>query len=362
MTTVSLNDFGREAECLYDGERYFVRDNGSVLCQHREGKRARKDDANWTFGKPDSKNGYIYISTVRIHRIVATAFHGDPPTPQHVVDHIDTNRRNNRPENLRWLTRLENALQNPITVKRIEFYCGSIEAFLEDPSKLRQSSLTHSFDWMRTVTPEEAKACRERMNLWAKSDKPSSGGSLGEWVFKPIPANSQAPRPENTDTVTTRAPREARPSWQKSGASPYRASIIRHEEPDTIPAKTSGAAQRKWRTPTEFPCCPQETGKEALVTYAENLKTGAIFSQNHLWTSLVLGAALTADGQSIWVLTEQRDENAIKPWGVTQVTYEGGLYVHTSNGTCFEKIGAEKRFCLARGLEWTGADSIDDYC
>lgn len=48
---------------------------------------------------------------------IATAFHGEPPSPQYVVDHIDTNCRNNRPENLRWLTRLENALMNPITRK-----------------------------------------------------------------------------------------------------------------------------------------------------------------------------------------------------------------------------------------------------
>ena len=26
---------------------------------------------------------------------------GNPPTEQDVIDHIDTNRRNNRPENLR---------------------------------------------------------------------------------------------------------------------------------------------------------------------------------------------------------------------------------------------------------------------
>ncbi|WP_294143305.1 HNH endonuclease signature motif containing protein [uncultured Sanguibacteroides sp.] len=33
----------------------------------------------------------------------------------YVVDHIDTNRQNNRIENLRWLTKLENVLLNPIS-------------------------------------------------------------------------------------------------------------------------------------------------------------------------------------------------------------------------------------------------------
>lgn len=68
------------------------------------------------------------------------------------------------------------------------------------------------------------------------------------------------------------------------------------------------------------------------------------------------------DGQSLWVMCEQQRENPVKPWSLAQITYEDGLYVHTSHGTFFAKEGAEKQFCLARGLEWTGGDSIDDYC
>ena len=56
---------------------------------------------------------------VRVHQIVATAFHGSPEDQNMVIDHIDTNRCNNRPENLRWVTRLENVLNNPVTRKRI---------------------------------------------------------------------------------------------------------------------------------------------------------------------------------------------------------------------------------------------------
>ena len=37
---------------------------------------------------------------------------------------------------------------------------------------------------MRRVTPEEAKICREKLEEWAKSDTPSSGGKIGQWIYK----------------------------------------------------------------------------------------------------------------------------------------------------------------------------------
>src|SRR5687767_10125430 len=115
----SDHNFSRQVECTYKEERHLVRDNGAVLRHPRVGKRARKYDNQWTLGKPND-NGYMVIASLSIHRIVANAFHGVPPTKGHVVDHIDTNKQNNRPENLRWVTRLENLLLNPITAKRIE--------------------------------------------------------------------------------------------------------------------------------------------------------------------------------------------------------------------------------------------------
>ena len=98
MTTVNINDYNQIKECIYKGERYSVRDNGAVFRHPREGARARSNDNQWTFGKENAENPYLLISNIRVHRIVATAFHGDPPDPKYVVDHIDTNCRNNRLE------------------------------------------------------------------------------------------------------------------------------------------------------------------------------------------------------------------------------------------------------------------------
>ena len=179
-----INDFENEMECTYKGETYSVRDNGAIMRHAPIGSKPRPTDNIWTFGKYDAKTGYAKIAGEVVHRIVATAFHGPAPSPQYVVDHIDTNRRNNRPENLRWVTKLENILLNPITAKKIILLCGSIEEFLKDPSILKQNEIDRNFAWMRAVSKEEAAISLERMLSWAKSDKTSSGGTLGTWIFE----------------------------------------------------------------------------------------------------------------------------------------------------------------------------------
>ena len=70
-------------------------------------------------------DGYYYVTlaknskreTIAVHRIVAMAFIEKPNGKNH-IDHINTNRLDNRVENLKWCTRLENA-RNPITHKKI---------------------------------------------------------------------------------------------------------------------------------------------------------------------------------------------------------------------------------------------------
>lgn len=365
MTKASFDNFHREVNCIYNKERYSVRDNGAVLRHSRTSKRLRSADNQWTFGKQNKQNGYMYISSARIHRIVATAFHGNSPTPKHIVDHIDTNRQNNRPENLRWLTRLENVLLNPVTVKRIELICGSLEAFLENPSILGNSNLDRNFEWMRKVSPQEAQACRERMHLWAKSNKsPSGSGSLGEWIF----TENVSPE-KNHPSIQRLRPHSERTAFPLVVSD--RAAVVSNQEreyempqmiADLVMAQTPGAAQRAWRIPSEFPSCPQEVKTEPIKAYAKKLAAGAIFSQNHLSKSLILEAAVVGKNQSICVMCEITGTGTLKPWAVARVTFEDGLYVHASIGTFFTKEGAEKQFCLARGLKWTGGETFDDYC
>lgn len=326
--TINLNDFIEETECVYKNEHYSVRDNGSVLRHAREGKRMRKDDNQWTFGISDPQK-YLRIGTEVIHRIIATAFHGEPPSSQHVVDHIDTNHQNNRPENLRWLTKLENILNNPSTVKKIKYRCGSVEAFIEDPSVLRnQTNKDPNIWWMRPVTPKEAQIFKERMSDWPKKENDgtkSKGVLLGEWIFRD---NNIHYSSQGLSEITT--------------------------------SETPNAVQKNWRTPSEFPICPKECNINPIDSYARNLKIGGVFSCNKYSKSIISDYETSVDGKTLWVMCKSDQDKSIKPWSLAQVTHEGNLYVHTNLGSFFDKIGVGKQLTLEQGLEWTGGKSIDD--
>ena len=74
---VSLDDYKDVRSCLYKEREYLVRDNGCVFRKSNKNKKGVLDD-KWTFGRKDSRSGYMLIGSERVHRIVATAFHGEP--------------------------------------------------------------------------------------------------------------------------------------------------------------------------------------------------------------------------------------------------------------------------------------------
>lgn len=317
-----LHQFDREVVATYRGDTYRVRDNGAVYRLRRVQSRRRPLDEVWTFGTPNDSTGYMHIGSEVVHRIVATAFHGEQPSDKHIVDHIDTNRRNNRAENLHWITRLDNILLNPVTRRRIEIAYGSIEAFFENPRAPINSDGIKNFEWMRTVTKEEAQESRARLRRWAASDTASKGGMLGEWVF---------------------------------GAKPridVEAEIVRD-----VPSLTPNAIQRNWRTPSAFEQCPEVCSTDALDEYARRLTAGSVFARNDYGDSLTV---IAEQGPGFLSIVSNQPSNAVKGWAVAKVTIEDGKFVHEAMGTYFTPEGAEKKHCGLLGRPFEG-ETIDDY-
>ena len=357
---VDLNDFALEKRCQYKDRIYSVRDNGSVLRYPKEGARPAPLDNKWTFGKKDEKTGYMMIAGVRIHQIVAIAFHGTPEHSTMVVDHIDTNRCNNRPENLRWLTRLENTLNNPYTRKKIIFLCGSLEAFINDPSIIRQSASEPNISWMRTVSKEEASKCCKHLDRWLQEDSKvkqfvGDRKGIGEWIYEDN-YSVGFKRTEGLNWIT----KESNKSYAQQMAEIEAENIRINEERLALKdSLTPGAKQLHWKTPTEFPLCPRVLSDSPMQEYLTNLVKEKTFCQNSLYHSEVIKAELSIDKSHIAVLTTA---SGVTHFALTEIRYEDGFFIHESIRTFFSEEGAEKYYILSLGKEWTGGDVLEDFC
>lgn len=301
-----INIFEIEKTCKYKDEIYSVRDNGAVMRHAREGKRVRPLDNVWTFGTIDTSKGYPMISSVPVHRIVATAFLGESPSKGHVVDHIDTNRQNNRPSNLRWVTRLENIVLNDITRKKLELLCGcTIDEILSDLSILRDKKLTPQFDWMRAVSKEEAE---NSLQTWRK------------WV------NEVSERNE-------------------------------HDKNTSLYFKYKNGPNAMI-----YPLEPIGDGV-TLGDYYDNLRINKTFCykdyKSGRFSYYVLDYYLNSETETLSVAT--RSEGGVKSLFLTTITIKGKQYNYETR-SFFAPDGLEKYMTLARGEEWTGGEVFDDYC
>ena len=121
---------------------------------------------------------------------------------------------------------------------------------------------------------------------------------------------------------------------------------------------TRNALQRYWRTPTEFPLCPNEIADKPLIAYLNNLRKGAVITKNEYATYFIDEFAL-CNYNCLFVTSHTL--NGMKRFSIMAITFEYGKYVHEGT-TFFEERGAQKALTLAQGLKWEGEDGIDDYC
>lgn len=321
MGDISVDEFDTQAEIEYEGERYLVRDNGAICRRAKQGGRKRRLDGVWTFGRPSDATGYMTLSSHVVHRIVAFAFHPQP-TRQHVVDHIDTNRRNNRADNLRWVTRLENVLLNPVTRRRVVLAYGSVEAFFLDPSAV--ISEDRDFSWMRTVTKAEAQVSRERLLKWSERSAAPKGGQLGEWLYR-------TPSPPTAIWI----------------------------EAKDVQSATRNAVQRHWRVVGEFPACPESVGPAPLTEYAALLPPGTAFYRSTFGDSR---AEIVGVHDDVLVVVSTLPPGSVKSWAVAKVTVEDGKFVHEAFGTYFAFEGAVNVYNELLMIDAPHVETIDDFC
>lgn len=97
-----------------DFPNYLVSSEGQVRRILRD-KHRRCGDLGRIL-RPSVADGYLHVilmrdrqrNTALVNRLVAHAFLGVPPSPEHQAAHWDGNRQNNRASNLRWASPLEN--------------------------------------------------------------------------------------------------------------------------------------------------------------------------------------------------------------------------------------------------------------
>lgn len=125
----------------YEG-LYQVSDWGNVKSVERyvrngNGFRKVRERILKTFLAGDEKE-YHYVKLYKnndrkpftIHELVAMAFIPNPYNKPE-IDHIDTNKKNNNVENLRWVTHSEN-MNNPITIEKLECNSNSKHVYQYD--------------------------------------------------------------------------------------------------------------------------------------------------------------------------------------------------------------------------------------
>lgn len=363
---ISIDDYIEIKDCIYKNEHYSVRDNGAIMRHLCEGKKKRKLDGIWSFGLVNKDNGYLYWGGERVHRIVATAFHGNSPGVEFVVDHIDTNRQNNRPENLRWLTRLDNVLKNEITRKRIIYRCGSIEAFLKNPSLLSgYEKDDKNFIWMKTVTPEEAKNCLDNMKNWAenidiKQESSKAKSVVGPWIFEsPFVHNARNNTnhislakdkvsleydyniDDVTDTIITH--KVDTNEWLEKTFGRENADV-KFDEYDLSNESLSPFARQSWQTPSEFPLCPLEANNGGLDFYRDKLKEGALLCSNRDFKLYVIDRALIPEKEELIVLCTNKEESSWGTYSLISVKWLKENYIHMIIGRYGDQDSAWKNF------------------
>ena len=301
-----LEIFEKQVDVTYKNELYSVRDNGAIMRHPKVQSKPRKLDNNWTFGTISKDKGYLLFSGEAVHRIIATAFLGNPIDASYVVDHIDTNRRNNRSDNLRWVTRFENVFLNEITRKKIELLCNcSAEEIMNDITILQKINLPPNFSWMKVVSKEEAIISKERWLKWVK----------------------EAKRREDFDFDIKK----------------YLLSRTSNKKVGKYPLEPTGI-------------------NPSIKEYSDNLKVGKIFYEKEYYNELTQFTITDFYYDSIKdILTIATcTKGGVKNNYLTTVVRKLDEFIYDTR-SFFDPNSLEKYMTIAKGFEWNGGDVLIEF-
>ena len=198
-----------------------------------------------------------------------------------------------------------------------------------------------------------------------RHDRSNSPSSLPEKPAESLTVNDL--RLANGKPLQTAEPYFDRPMQYDGWGNPIGPKPTRQEKKDLEENHVSRyfetsnklAQQLGWKpyTNPEFPCCPKQVSDNPLQEYFNNLEKGAVFVNASYGASTVYEYTIHDD--QLLVLTRIP---GLKRFALARVTWNGKVFVHESIGTYFQENGALAAFTRAQGKDWTGPESIDDYC
>ena len=109
-----------------NGEAFSLTNKRGLVCKkfntNAVGRRSKKYNDSYykKIQLGTTTNGNNTFKNYWFHILVCTAFHGPRPSPRHQVDHINRDRFDNRPENLRWVTPRENSMNSITHIRKLE--------------------------------------------------------------------------------------------------------------------------------------------------------------------------------------------------------------------------------------------------
>lgn len=113
--------------CDFDGEYWTdvvdTKRNGIVVLKVSNFGRLQNSRNRKTFGhRTPVRYGFCYLGKrYAVHELICQVFWGPKPTSAHTVDHLNRDPHDNRPDNLRWATRRQQA-RNTRSVRPVEGY------------------------------------------------------------------------------------------------------------------------------------------------------------------------------------------------------------------------------------------------